>query len=157
VKRRVVFASRAALGLADGFPREVDGEIVEDIPASERFFAGGESSIRGFILDTVGTPETFSPSGFPKGGNAVLLLNGELRVHMFGDFGSILFLDGGNVFARVTDFNPGDLRGAVGFGIRYKSPFGPVRVDLGFKLNRQVVGGRLESPREIHFSIGQAF
>jgi outer membrane protein assembly factor BamA len=156
-RRRIVFASRAALGLANGFPREFEGEVVDDLPASERFFAGGDSTIRGFTLDTVGTPETISPSGFPKGGNAMLLLNGELRVQVKGDLGSVFFMDGGNVFARVPDFDLGELRGAVGFGIRYKSPVGPIRLDVGYKLNRQIIGGRLEPGRAFHFSIGQAF
>ena len=86
VHKRVVFASRVAIGLADGFPRTVasiDGipqPPIEDLPASERFFAGGDTTIRGFALDTAGAPNTISPTGFPKGGNALLLLNGELRV-----------------------------------------------------------------------------
>lgn len=163
--RRVVFATRAATGLADGFQRTVravdengdpiPGEtaVIEDLPASERFFAGGDTTIRGFVLDSVGTPETISAQGFPKGGNAVLILNAELRVSVWGDFGMALFVDGGNVFNRVTNFDVGDLRGSMGFGVRYRSPIGPVRLDLGFKMD----------PREderrsvLHFSIGQAF
>ena len=47
------------------------------------------------------------------------------------------FFDTGNVFARVADIDLGELRSAVGGGIRYKSPVGPIRVDLGFKVNRQ--------------------
>lgn len=87
----------------------------------------------------------------------MLLLNGELRVQVKGDLGSVFFMDGGNVFARVPDFDLGELRGAVGFGIRYKSPVGPIRLDVGYKLNRQIIGGRLEPGRAFHFSIGQAF
>ena len=52
-------------------------EIIEDLPASERFFAGGDTTIRGFALDTVGTPKTISERGFPRGGNGVLILNAE--------------------------------------------------------------------------------
>jgi outer membrane protein insertion porin family len=165
-RRRVVFASRVALGLADGFPRDVpandiEGQpttvTVEDLPASERFFAGGDTTIRGFALDTVGAANTISPSGFPRGGNALLLLNGELRVPLFGDVGAALFADGGNVFDRVTELDLGALRGSMGFGIRYKSPIGPIRFDVGFKLDRREIGGVLESRRAFHFSIGQAF
>ena len=164
-RKPVVFATRAALGLADGFPRETqpadgaDGApvIVEDLPASERFFAGGDTTIRGFALDTVGAANTISANGFPRGGNAVLILNGELRVPVWHEVGAALFVDGGNVFGRVTELDLGDLRGAYGFGLRYRSPVGPIRLDLGFKLDRREIGGRLE-PRSVwHFSIGQAF
>jgi outer membrane protein insertion porin family len=165
-QKRIVFASRIALGLADGFPRDVvetqiDGRpvtvTVEDLPASERFFAGGDTTIRGFALDTVGAPNTISPSGFPRGGNGLLLLNGELRVPVWGDVGAALFVDGGNVFDRVTEMDLGELRGSLGFGLRYKSPIGPIRFDVGFKLDRREIGGTLEGRRAFHFSIGQAF
>ena len=101
-QKRIVFASRIALGLADGFPRgvtatDIEGQpvtvTVEDLPASERFFAGGDTTIRGFALDTVGAPNTISPSGFPRGGNGLLLLNGELRVPVWGDVGAALYID----------------------------------------------------------------
>ena len=164
--RRVIFASRVALGLADGFPRDVPGTdiegnpvtiTVEDLPASERFFAGGDTTIRGFALDTVGAPNTISSSGFPRGGNAVLLMNGELRVPVWADIGAAFFMDGGNVFDRVTEMDLGELRGSVGFGLRYRSPIGAIRFDVGFKLDRRVIGGEPESPRAFHFSLGQAF
>ena len=159
---RVIFATRASVGLADGFEREAlpsdpEGGSVEDLPASERFFAGGDTTIRGFALDTVGTPETISPRGFPRGGNAVLIVNGELRVPVWSDVGAAVFVDGGNVFERVTDFAVDELRGSLGFGVRYRSPIGPIRVDVGFKMDRREFGGRLEPRRVLHFSIGQAF
>lgn len=160
--RRVVFAGRVAVGIADGFARTAtnpDGstEIIEDLPASERFFAGGDTTIRGFSLDTVGTPDTISARGFPKGGNAVVILNGELRIPVWRDFGTAIFADGGNVFDRVTSFDFGRLRGAFGFGLRYNSPVGPVRLDLGIKASRLERAG-VREPRYVwHFSIGQAF
>jgi outer membrane protein insertion porin family len=165
---KLVLATRAAVGLADGFEREVplsddggnplpDIVSVEDLPASERFFAGGDTTIRGYALDSVGAPETISPNGFPTGGNAVLLLNGELRFPVWREVGAVLFVDGGNVFRRVTDFDFGELRGSIGFGLRYRSPVGPIRVDLGFKMDRREIRGRLEPPTAIHFSLGQAF
>lgn len=160
--RQIVFASRASVGLADGFerpplPTDPEGEAIEDLPASERFFAGGDTTIRGFALDTVGTPATISARGFPRGGNAVLILNGELRVPVWGGVGAALFVDGGNVFERVTDFAAEELRGSLGFGLRYRSPIGPIRVDLGFKMDRREFGGRREPRSVLHFSIGQAF
>jgi outer membrane protein insertion porin family len=167
--RGVVVATRAAAGLADGFEREViplddegnpvpgETEIIEDVPASERFFAGGDITIRGFPLDRVGAPNTISEQGFPKGGNAVLILNAELRVPVWGDFGAAFFIDGGNVFDRVTEFDVSELRGSAGFGLRYRSPIGPIRLDLGFPMDRRVIGGKLEKRSVLHFSIGQAF
>jgi outer membrane protein insertion porin family len=164
-----VFATRAALGLADGFEREVQPTddagnpipgppiVVDDLPASERYFAGGDTTIRGYALDSVGAPNTISSNGFPTGGNAVILLNGELRVPVWRDVGAVLFVDGGNVFRRVTEIDLGEMRGSVGFGLRYRSPIGPIRVDLGFKLDRREIRGALERPTAIHFSLGQAF
>jgi outer membrane protein insertion porin family len=166
VPRRVIFASRVAVGIADGFPRTVtatdeDGQpvtlTVEDLPASERFFAGGDTTIRGFALDSVGAPNTISATGFPRGGNALLVVNGELRVPVWKDLGAAVFVDGGNVFDRATEFDFGEMRGSTGFGIRYRSPIGPIRVDIGFKMDRRIVAGKPEGPRAFHFSIGQAF
>lgn len=164
-QRRIVFAGRVAFGLADGFPRtdtitNPDGTTsevtIEDLPASERFFAGGDSTIRGFSLDSVGAPNTITPDGFPLGGNGLVLLNAELRVPLFGEVGAAFFADGGNVFERVTQIDFGELRGSVGFGVRYASPIGPLRLDLGFKLDRRETDpdGRRYA---LHFSFGQAF
>jgi outer membrane protein insertion porin family len=166
VKSRLIFASRLAVGLADGFQRVVQStdeqmnpvtEIVEDLPASERFFAGGDTSVRGFALDTVGAVNTFSPTGFPKGGSALLLMNGELRLPVWGDIGAAVFMEGGNVFNRVSEFDFGELRGSAGFGIRYRSPIGPIRFDVGFKMDRREIGGVPEPRGAFHFAIGQAF
>ena len=164
--RRIVFATRLSVGLADGFAREaqptdetgapIEGppEIIEDLPASERFFAGGDTTIRGYALDTVGTPKTISPRGFPRGGNGVLIMNAELRIPVWREFGAAAFVDGGNVWERVTDFSLGELRGSLGFGLRYRSPIGPIRLDLGFKMDQREFEGRRSV---LHFSIGQAF
>ena len=166
LERRVVVASRLALGVADGFPRtatavDPNGEPVmvtfEDLPASERFFAGGDTTIRGFALDSVGAPNTISTTGFPRGGNALMIVNAELRVPIWKDIGAALFVDGGNVFDRATEFDLGELRGSTGFGLRYGSPIGPIRFDVGFKMDPRVAGGELERRRAFHFSIGQAF
>ncbi|HEX6974862.1 MAG TPA: outer membrane protein assembly factor, partial [Vicinamibacterales bacterium] len=167
-RRRLVLATRVAVGLADGFPRlapveNPDGtttiESLEDLPASERFFAGGGTTIRGFGLDEVGAPNTISSTGFPTGGNAVVILNAELRVPVpiFKGFGIAAFVDGGNVFQRVTQMDFGELRGSYGAGIRYISPIGPLRLDFGFKMDRRVIGGTRESGWAYHFSFGQAF
>jgi len=160
---RVVFAGGATLGLADGFPREVSvpggsqPETVKDLPASERFYAGGDTTVRGFALDRLGTPETIDKDGFPKGGHALVIFNAELRVPVWKAFGAVGFLDVGNVFANVTDVDVRELRGAVGFGLRYRSPVGPIRVDLGFKMSRLDFPDGKEPLTALHISLGQAF
>ena len=174
-RRGVVFAGGARVGLADGFDRGVvqtddegnpvigpDGqpilEIVSDLPASERFFAGGDTTVRGYALDRLGTAETIDRNGFPKGGNAVIILNGELRVPVWRDIGVVGFVDAGNVFNRVSDIDFGEIRPTTGFGFRYRSPIGPIRVDVGFKLDRQFFpDGSLERLTAVHISLGQAF
>ena len=162
----LIVAAGARLGLARALLRLVDttdangnpvSVPVRDLPASERFFAGGDTTIRGYALDSVGVPETITTTGFPKGGDATVILNAELRAHLFGNFGAVVFMDGGNVFARAADLDLTRLRGSVGFGGRYISPIGPIRVDVGFKLDRRVLGTQLEPRYAIHLSIGQAF
>jgi outer membrane protein insertion porin family len=165
--RRTVFAANARLGAAQGFPREVTRvdasghpvvEVVEDLPASRRFFAGGETTVRGFSLDRLGDDATISASGFPTGGNGLIVLNGELRVAAFGPVQAVGFLDAGNVVRRAGDLRLTRLRAATGFGVRVGTPFGPIRLDWGFKLDRRELSpGRLERASRIHVSLGQAF
>lgn len=163
-RRSTVLALGARLGAAHGFPREKDGRIVQDLPASERFFAGGDTSVRGFSLDRAGDERTITPAGFPTGGNGVIVLNAELRVHAFGparqrgEIQAVGFVDAGNVFPRASDLDVTDLRPAAGFGVRYRSPVGPIRVDLGFNLDRrELVLGVRERGAVLHISLGQAF
>jgi outer membrane protein insertion porin family len=155
---RVVFAADARVGLAHGFNRTLSGQETEQLPASERFFAGGDTTVRGYALDTLGSEQTIDKNGFPIGGNGLVILNAELRAPIAGGLGIVGFFDTGNVFARVTDIDFGELRSAVGFGLRYKSPVGPLRIDLGFKLNRrELTPGRREALTALHVSFGQAF
>jgi outer membrane protein insertion porin family len=162
--RQMIVALGARVGMAHGFKLDVAGQqpidaaLAPDLPASERFFAGGDTTVRGFSLDRLGTPETISPSGFPAGGNGVIVLNSELRVAVIRAIQAVGFLDAGNVFARAADLNLFDLRGAAGFGLLYGSPVGPVRVDLGFKLDRRELSpGRLERRSVLHISLGHPF
>lgn len=164
----IVFAANASLGLAEEFNRDVP------IPEPERFFAGGDTTNRGFALDTLGVrhdppdpnSDTIDSNGFPIGGNATVILNGELRVPVHGGLSVVGFVDTGNVFQRVAQLNLGELRSAVGFGVRYQSPFGPLRVDLGFKthVNTFSCGSDAEplklcpeSRPALQISFGQAF
>ncbi|MEZ5286260.1 MAG: BamA/TamA family outer membrane protein [Vicinamibacterales bacterium] len=170
-----VVAGGARAGFATGFSREVvrldtdgnpvtgtDGQpvvdIVDDLPASERFFAGGDTTVRGFALDRLGTDETLDQQGFPQGGNGLLVLNAELRTPYWKGLGLVGFVDAGNVFQQARDIDLGELRVASGFGVRYRSPIGPLRVDLGFKVNPRVLGsGSRERGAIVHISLGQAF
>jgi outer membrane protein insertion porin family len=118
------------------------------IPLPERFFAGGGTSIRGFSLNQAGPRDPCT--GFPIGGLALLAFNQELHFPMKLPFvgnklGGTLFYDGGNVYRDVNHISLNwkppsstDLTyfsHTVGFGVRYPTPVGPVRVDLGYQLN----------------------
>ena len=163
-----VFAANASVGLASEFNADVP------IPEPERFFAGGDTTNRGFALDTLGVrhqppdlqTDTVDQNGFPIGGDATVILNGELRVPVRRGLSVVGFLDTGNVFQRVSQVSLFELRSAVGFGIRYQSPFGPLRVDLGFKTHVNQIAcsypaepGQtcFESRPALQISFGQAF
>jgi outer membrane protein assembly complex protein YaeT len=162
---RVVWAARAQVGLAHGFAQTTVGQenaddttAVSDLPASERFFAGGAITVRGFALDRLGDASTLRDDGFPTGGNGMVVINTELRLPVWKSLGAALFLDAGNVFQNASDISLGDLRASPGLGLRYRSPLGPVRVDLGFKLDRRRFrNGEREQLTAFHISIGQAF
>jgi len=156
-----VFAVQGRAGLATAFPRDVvttvDGQPVvlfgdRNLPKPERFFAGGDTTVRGFALDTLGRPDTIK-DGFPIGGNAETIFNVELRGPVRRGVQGVGFIDTGNVFADASDIDLGKLRTAAGFGVRYKSPVGPIRFDLGFKINPEP--GERRSAWFITF--GQAF
>jgi outer membrane protein insertion porin family len=156
-RRGIVFAASARLGAAAGFPNEAGSR---DLPASERFFAGGDTTVRGFALDRLGVShdppresDTLDDAGFPLGGNALVLLNGELRVPVQSSVKVVGFADVGNVFKTVSDVTIGDLRPALGVGLRYKSPVGPIRFDFGFKTPRHAG----ESLTAWFITFGEAF
>ena len=175
---RFVLATGARVGLAWGFPQAVavdkltvarsgGGRRVLDLPMSERFFAGGDTTVRGFALDRLGDPSqrsggTIASNGFPQGGNAMLVFNSELRIRLTRVLGLVTFLDAGNVYDQVAQMSFRRIRAGAGFGVRYSSPVGPIRVDLGFKLGERYFFGdennqTLEPLTALHISIGQAF
>jgi outer membrane protein insertion porin family len=172
---RVIFAGGATLGLARGASSnlsespagETDSEQLT-VPASERFYAGGDTTVRGFALDRLGTRDTIDQDGFPTGGQGLIIFNAELRFPVLGDLGGVGFVDVGNVYQKVSAIDFGELRGSVGVGIRYRSPIGPVRFDVGFKLSRfdfrtgalnpdGTPETKLEPLTGFHISLGQAF
>jgi outer membrane protein insertion porin family len=159
-RRRMIVALGARVGVAHALTRVVETRDEPNLlPASERFFAGGDTTVRGFALDRLGDEKTISPGGFPTGGNGEIVLNAELRVSVFGTRAEAVgFVDAGNIFLNASDLTVTNLRPAVGFGGRYRSPVGPIRVDLGFNLDRrELVPGTLERPYVLHISLGQAF
>lgn len=140
---RLVYAAAARIGLARGFGGQ-------SLPLAERFFAGGSTTLRGFEQNSVG-PQVID--GEPTGGQAMLVLNNELRFPLVSIFDGVGFVDVGNVYARVSDFSFADIRKAGGVGLRVRTPWFLLRLDYGIKLDR-----REGEPRSrLFFSIGQAF
>lgn len=168
---RVVLAGGVRLGLLRGFVRTVDvvdaagrqvfvGGIaqttrVEDVNLSQRFFAGGSNSVRGFGLDRLAAPDLLNDDGVSKGGNGLLVFNAEVRTSLTRDLGIATFVDAGNVFSRVSAMRLPELRVSIGAGVRYRSPIGPLRFDMGWKVSSLRVTDKRRW--EFHFSIGEAF
>lgn len=127
------------------------------IPFSKKYFLGGATSVRGWGRYEI------SPlvSGLPVGGNSMLAVSAEVRAPLTPKLGTVVFLDGGNVWAAAGGIRLDDLRYAVGTGLRYQTPVGPFRFDFGYQLNpipNLIVDGEPEARRwRIHVSIGQAF
>jgi outer membrane protein assembly complex protein YaeT len=155
---RAVLAGRIGLGSIDA-----TGSPDTRVPFFKRYFLGGATSLRGWGRFDVGPLTRVRDDGFgvPIGGQSYLNFSAEMRMPIWRNLGGVLFFDGGNVWARSWDFNPGDLRYDVGPGLRYNTPIGPVRLDVGYQLNPiegLLVNGKPEARRfRVHFSIGQAF
>jgi outer membrane protein insertion porin family len=163
--RDTVYSISARVGLASPFGG------AQTLPISERFFAGGARDLRGFGFEEAG-PSIVVPQRnndgeiirdangnplmelSPLGGNAVIVLNNELRFPIWKIFGGQVFSDTGNVFRRVRDIKLGDMTQTLGFGFRIKTPIGPVRLDFGWLVANKPEGIR---GSRIHFTIGQTF
>lgn len=160
-----VFAWRVRAGYADPFgASEKSG-----LPIDSRFFAGGGNSVRGYKENSLGP---LRAGDEPVGGRVLLLTNVELRFPMpvlsRYNFGMAAFLDGGNVWRSVDDISIGefdlygdeeendalDYRTSIGFGFRYNTPVGPLRLDIGFPLKRTA---EMDYDSWVHISLGQIF
>jgi outer membrane protein assembly complex protein YaeT len=148
-----VLATRAHIGALFS-PGDPDSHI----PFFKRYFLGGATNLRGWGRFEVGPT---SGAGLPIGGFSVLDFSTELRFPIKGNFSGVGFFDGGNVFSGKFDYQLNHLHYDIGPGLRYNTPIGPVRVDLGYQLNpldNLIVNGEPEKHHwRIHFSIGQAF
>jgi outer membrane translocation and assembly module TamA len=153
VSQRLIVANRVRVGSIEGF-----NNLEANVPFYKRYFLGGASSVRGWGRFELSPLSGF---GFPIGGHSMLDGSSEVRLPVWGRLGAVAFVDYGNVWPQSWDFNLGDLRYAVGPGLRYNTPIGPARIDLGYQLNPiegLLVNGEPQKRRwRIHFSIGQAF
>src|SRR5262249_38699816 len=143
-------------------------------PLYRRYFLRGGTSLRGwgplgvapvFQGVPVGRRPMADGSTLPSrpvgGGHPVFESSVELRGPVWGSLSVVLFADAGNVWNNAWDLKLGDLKYDAGPGLRYLTPIGPIRVDVGFQLNRipgLLIDGKPETRHfRVHFSIGQAF
>lgn len=146
----------------------------DSLPNNIRFYLGGTNSVRGWYRQQLGPKRARTDStGFvdyvPVGGRAMFGFNVELRQEL--DFiikglGMAVFLDGGQIWETFAQLDTRPLQYGVGGGVRYQSPIGPVRIDIGYKINPTDEDLGIYQGRDygngwdrigIHFSIGQAF
>lgn len=156
----IVWANSIRIGLAQPFANS-------RVPLSEEFFTGGGNSLRGFPLDGAGPQRSICISGtgsgpcpseirVPSGGNELLILNSEARIPLpfKKGLGLAAFYDGGNVFPSVGFHDFTSLySNNIGLGLRYATPVGPIRVDVGRNLNP--ISG--VNATQYFITIGQAF
>lgn len=140
---RIVLAGRLSAGSLVG------GGDLSAIPATRRFFVGGGGSVRGYSFQEI-TPYTDEGDG--TGGRSFATVNLEARVSVTETIGIVPFLDIGTASQEtIPDFS--DLRMGAGVGLRYMTPFGPLRLDVAMPLQRYEGGSRFG----IYAGIGQSF
>ncbi|MEQ1790016.1 MAG: BamA/TamA family outer membrane protein, partial [Rickettsiales bacterium] len=145
IANKPILALRANTG-------SIAGINTESVPATERFFAGGGGSIRGYGYQLAGPLDA---SNNPVGGRSFIETSVELRAKLTNEYGFVLFVDGGNVYdAAIPNFSDKMLFGA-GIGVRYYTSFGPLRGDIAIPLDKRT--GGVDAPYQLYFSIGQDF
>ncbi|HEX5760997.1 MAG TPA: BamA/TamA family outer membrane protein, partial [Thermoanaerobaculia bacterium] len=127
--RRLVWAQSLRLGWARAFGGQ-------ELLRFERFFAGGEHSVRGYPTEGLGPREVLGDLERPLGGEVLLVVNEELRMRLPWDLTGLVFLDAGQVWADAADVGP-DLATALGLGLRAPTPVGLLRLDAAFPLDRR--------------------
>jgi len=157
----IIWANSIRLGIEQDFANS-------RVPLSEKFFSGGGSTLRGIPLNGAGPQRvvtacgdpadasTCAPIVVPVGGNQLLILNTELRIPLPIKKGLSFaaFYDGGNVYQHVGFHDVlSDFTNNVGFGFRYSTPVGPIRIDIGHNLN-SLPGIK---PTQVFVTLGQAF
>ena len=136
------------------------GSPDEKVPFFKRYFLGGSTSLRGWGRFEVAP---LTDEGLPIGGTKFTNFSIEMRTPVWGKLTGVLFADGGVVWAdrSLEVRNDSGWRYDAGPGLRYQTPIGPIRFDLGYQLNPMpglIVNGKPEARRfRFHFSIGQAF
>ena len=140
----MTWAQSLRLGLADSFEQELDRD--------DRFFAGGPYSVRGYPTESLGPQEDLGLFERPLGGQALIVVNQELRLQLLRSLTALLFFDAGNVWAVTGDIDF-DLLTSTGIGARWISPVGLVRLDVALPLNR-----RPDDPSyKLHIGFGHTF
>jgi outer membrane protein insertion porin family/translocation and assembly module TamA len=152
-RRGLVFAGRLRGSTIDA-PAPTDAAV----PFFKRYFLGGSTSVRGWGRYEV---SPLTETGQPIGGLSVVESSAEVRVPFGAKLSAVGFVDAGSVGRRPWHLDPGGFRVAVGPGVRYDTPIGPFRVDLGYQVNPipglLVRGAPERRPWRAHVSIGQAF
>lgn len=140
---RLVLAGRVKAGSITGAARN-------EVPADERFYAGGGGSIRGYEYQKVGPLRDDTPLG----GRSLFEVSLEARARISERFGIVPFVDGGSVFESAYPTFGRTLRWGAGLGFRYFSPIGPIRLDVAVPLNARA---NVDKAFQIYISLGQAF
>ena len=126
----------------------------DSVPIFERYFAGGEQTVRGYDERKVGPIDP--GSGDAIGGETTLLGSVEYTVPIIDIIKGAVFFDTGNVWSKAKDYGRGGLKSGFGPGLRVKTPIGPINLDYGFPLNKQSGEAHRKSGK-FYFSVSRGF